>query len=370
MPRRGLWHERPVCHSRLLGQRPWAVYPIERDNLLELYGARGVSGSECWREGQDRHGGRDTDRLVYHPHRRTRSADDQPIRWFQFIPGFPLLDKGTEKFDPLTDPSGSTMGYTFGFFPYIGRITIELQEIGLQSISQRSGVRYHFEADVIPVFPTQGTLSTAVGGSSVAAINPQPQALRVVPLPGFDTYIFTEPIKDIHGLTLVFRSIDQIIPFPLDVITGVTAIVTSGTWPYLGLSLPLDKNDYGPTGRWIFNLVGLTRVFISGFQSGNAEIDNWVNQAPGMLSQIPTGAVPGIGINGLDTGSSTTDVNFTITLSPQVKISSFVPVKPVGATVVQIPSKTPITVRFSASRIRIPMRFRRVVQRLTTYGVM
>lgn len=293
-----------------------------------------------------------------------------PLGGLQFIPGFPLLDKGTEKFDPLTDPSGSTMGYTFGFFPYIGRITIELQEIGLQSISQRSGVRYHFEADVIPVFPTQGTLSTAVGGSSVAAINPQPQALRVVPLPGFDTYIFTEPIKDIHGLTLVFRSIDQIIPFPLDVITGVTAIVTSGTWPYLGLSLPLDKNDYGPTGRWIFNLVGLTRVFISGFQSGNAEIDNWVNQAPGMLSQIPTGAVPGIGINGLDTGSSTTDVNFTITLSPQVKISSFVPVKPVGATVVQIPSKTPITVRFSASRIRIPMRFRRVVQRLTTYGVM
>ncbi len=285
-----------------------------------------------------------------------------------FIPGFPLLDKGSEVFAP-PDP-GATMGYTFGFFPYIGRITIELREIGLQSISQRGGIRYHFEADVVPVFPTQGTLSTAVGGSAVAALNPNPQALRVVPLPGFDTYIFTDPIKDIHGLTLIFRSVDQILPLPLDVIIGVTAIATPGTWPHLALSLPLSKEDYGPTVRWLFNNLGLTRIFISGFQSGNAVIDNWVNQAPGLLSQLPTGAVPGIGLNGLDLGSSVTDQNVTITLSPQVNISPLVPAAPPANTVVTIPSKTAITVRFSASRMRIPVRFRRVVQRLTTYGVM
>lgn len=284
------------------------------------------------------------------------------------VPGFPLLDPGTQLFPPPNP--GAALSYTFGFFPYVGRITIEMNEIGLQSISQRGGTRYHFEADVVPVFPTQGSLSTSIGGDPTAAQNPNPVAMRVVPLPGFDTYVFTEPIKDVHGLTLTFRSVDMNLPFPLDVVTEATAFTASGVWPYIGFLLRFDTQaEWDATARWIFNNIGLTRIFISGFKSGNAPIDNWINQAPGLLAQLPSGAVPGIGINGLDTAVAPGSLGFAITLAPKVNITPLVPVSPaINADPVIIPSATPVTVRFTTARVRVPMRLRRVVQRLTNYG--
>ncbi len=127
--------------------------------------------------------------------------------------------------------------------------------------------------------------------------------------------------------------------------------------------------EFDALGRWVFNNIGQTRVFISGFQSGNAAIDNWMNQSANLIDNLPSNAVPGIGINGLDTGTTTEGQNFSITLSPQVDISPLVPAAPpTNNPVTLIPSKTPITVRFSASRVRIPCRFRRIVQRLTNYG--
>jgi hypothetical protein len=284
----------------------------------------------------------------------------------QFVSGFPLLTAGAQLFLP-PDP-GAVMSYTFGFFTAnVGRVTIELVEIGLQSISQRGGVRYHFEADVVPVFPTQGSLSTSVGASVVSTINPVPVALRVVPLPNFDTYTFTEPIKDVHGLTLAIRSIDQTIPFPLDVIEGCTAYTTDRIYPSLAIFIPLLGTDADATGRWLSNNVGLTRLSISGMKTGNVPIDNWVNQAPSLLASLPPGGMPGIGLDSVDKGLVDETQGVGIVIAPNVNITPLVPSAPSAGSVVRIHSETSIIVRFATSRIRIPMRLRRVVQRLTNY---
>ena len=260
------------------------------------------------------------------------------------------------------------MGYTFGYFPYIGRITIELREIGLQSISQTGGIRYHFEADVIPVFPAQGSVSTALGTPIVNAANPYPVGLRVVPLPGFDTYVFTDPIKDIHGLSLVFRSVDQILPFPEDVIIGATVYTSHSSWPYFSFNITCATPAvYAHLFQYIISNSGLTRVFVSGMSTGNTAVDNWVNQAPGLMEQIPPGFVPGMGINSINFGESVPGETINFMVAPKVDISALVPVVPAINVMQVIPTSKPITIRFSSSRVRIPMRFKRVVQRLTNY---
>lgn len=276
--------------------------------------------------------------------------------------GFPRLVPGTDLF------SDSAVSATFGFFPYVGRMTIEMKEIGLQSISQRSGTRYHFEADVIPIFPTQGTINFELGGD--ASGNPIPTALRVVPLPGFDTYVFTDPIKDVHGLTVVFRSIDKVLPFPPDVLIGGTAYTDASIYPNLGLSFILGDTDQDAMLRYLITALGAqsTQIMISGLSTGNAAIDNWVNQAPGLVASIPFGFAPGTALNSVENIVQPLPASVQFTLSPQVDISPLVPTPPApNSPAVVIPSATPIIARFATARIRIPLRLRRVVQRLTNY---
>ena len=285
---------------------------------------------------------------------------------------YPLLALGYEVFVP-PDPS-AVIAYTFNNFPYIGRITIEVREIGLQSISQNGGIRYHFEADVVPIFPAQGTLSTALGTPIVNIANPYPVGLRVVPLPGFDTYIFTDPIKDIHGVSLVFRAIERPILLPPDVIIGAQVFTSFSIWPYLGLILPCTTLKEASALLAYFNYaLGLTQIVITGASTGNAPIDNWLNQAPSLISNPPPGTSPAIAINTIDyIDMESQGINNVtspmITLSPQVGIKPLVPTAPVVSDGIQIvPMSQPMTVRFTTARIRVPMRFKRMVQRLTNY---
>ena len=115
--------------------------------------------------------------------------------------------------DPLSGPLSQ--------IPYGGRVTLEMREIGLQSISDRGGVRHHFEFDAVPVFAASGSLSTTINEPTTGAANTPPPVvgMRLVPMPGgFDTYTFTDPIKDVQGLSLVFRTPDLPIQFSPDVL--------------------------------------------------------------------------------------------------------------------------------------------------------
>lgn len=304
-----------------------------------------------------------------------------------YFPGFPgLFADALVDLHPL-----SVLTSTFGWFPYTGRVTIQLHGTGLQAITQ-AGIggapdggqfRYHFEADVIPFFATQGTLSTALGGGLPLPYDdfPLPAGLRVVPLPGFERYAFTEPLRDLHGLTVSFHSVDRRLSLPVDVLTGGTAYTSSGFWPFLGFTFPVKQADFGATWRFLFSCTATGfgapsgQLMFSGLATADPEVNGWVNQAPGLVASIPQFFAPGVSIATLETdifniefGVNTVQDAIAFTIAPLVDISKLVPAPPPFGTVVEIPSATPITVRFALARVRIPLRFKREVARLTNYS--
>lgn len=241
--------------------------------------------------------------------------------------------------DPLSSPLTQ--------MPYQGRVTLELREIGLQSYSDRGGVRHHFEFDAIPVFAASGSLSTNINEPTTGVLNTPPPvvSMRLVPLPGsWDTYTFTEPIRDVQGLTLAFRNPDLPIQFLPDVLYGVHAFTDNTRYPGIAFTIPVGPAPQGT----IAILSPNDRIVISGFTSGNAIIDRYINRAQGHAVGVTS--------------------DFTsISLNPSVDITPLVPSPPAAGVQVPIPSATRINIYVTKNRIRIPIRLRRVVQRLTNY---
>ena len=195
--------------------------------------------------------------------------------------------------------------------PYCGRFTIELKECSLQSISDGGRVRHHFEFGVIPTETNDRLLA--------------------LPLEGFETYIFTDPIKSVDGLTLFFRNPDALVGFPQDCFQGVQAVVALGQ--LLQFNMPGN------------NLAVTNRIFIKGFASADPTINNWVNRAQGQL----------VGTGGFVAGTS-------FRLDPDVSVASL------GLAVGDpIPTTASTSICIAKNRMRIPLRLRRVVDRLTQY---
>lgn len=90
----------------------------------------------------------------------------------------------------------------------------------------------------------------------------------------WDTFIFTDPLKDVHGLTLVFRNPDTPIRFLpdclYDVEVGSDGSATPG--PFLRVHAPDHGLNMGD------------RIFISGFKSGNSKLDAYVNRPEGLVA--------------------------------------------------------------------------------------
>jgi hypothetical protein len=219
--------------------------------------------------------------------------------------------------------------------PFGGRLTVQMKEAGLQSYSDRNGARHHFEFII-------AYISAATGQN--------PTMLQALPLTGtvWDTYTFTDPLKDIHGLTLVFRNPDVPIKFDPDCYyeVRVTSDGAVPPGPYLMFNVPNHGLNAGD------------RIFVQGFKSGVGVLDSYVNRAEGhAINGQPTG-VPGTGIApGVPLASVPSSVD-AFWLDPAVSIIDLAPA-PVLPQVV--------TVCVAKRRIRIPMRLRRVVARLTNY---
>jgi hypothetical protein len=165
--------------------------------------------------------------------------------------------------DPLLSPLTQV--------PFGGRVTIQLEEIGLQSFSDRRGARHHFELTTRP-----DIVHTADGPVDRGDI-------RLEPLHEWSTFVFTDPIKDVQGLTLVFRNPDIPIKFPPSCFYNVRAVaaVPIGSGPFLQFNVlnhGLSPND---------------RIYVSNFASGNSIIDTYVNRQEGLL----------VGVNGLTADS-------------------------------------------------------------------
>jgi hypothetical protein len=199
-------------------------------------------------------------------------------------------------------PATTVLG-PFSQLPYGGRILMYLSEIGLQSYSDCGGVRHHFE------------LQATTAGSS----------LLLTPLNDFETYVFTDPITMVHGVTVRFTSPYTPVAFPPDVLYGAVPAASGG-----GL-LQFTSAAHG--------LAADDRVYVRNFTSTSVAINAWVNRVDGHV----------VGTNGLTAN--------VFRLNPDVDVSAL------AAPI----SSTRVNVIVAHRRIRIPLRMRRLLRRRTNY---
>lgn len=221
--------------------------------------------------------------------------------------------------------------------PCGGRLTVQLREAGLQSYSDRFGARHHFEF-------TASYLS-------LAGVGANPGVLTAVPMSGaqWDTFVFTDPLKDVHGLTLVFRNPDVPIRFQPDCLYDVTA----------------DSDGAGAPGPFLrfgaprHGLAAGDRIFVEGFRSGAPALDSYVNRAEGH-------AVGG------DPSAPPVPAGMPLALAPAPGPYPDVFWLDPAVSLIDLTSPPPalpqlVTVCVAKRRVRIPVRIRRVVPRLTNY---
>lgn len=210
--------------------------------------------------------------------------------------------------------------------PYGGRITIQLREAGLQSYSDRGGARHNFE------------LAVDYFGAGVG----NPNMLVACPPYGhqWDTYVFTEPLMDVHGLTLVFRNPDVPVRFLPDCLYDTVAEGDGAAAP--GPFLRFRAPGHG--------LLAGDRVMVTGYASGVPALDAYVNRPEGHVAagdpQLPP-LVPAAPIPTAD----------DFWLDPCVGL----------VDLAALPASQTVTVYVAKRRMRIPVRIRRVVPRLTNY---
>jgi hypothetical protein len=214
--------------------------------------------------------------------------------------------------------------------PFCNRMTIQLREAGLQSYSDRNGARHHYEFNV-------GYLNF---------VGANPTHLQASPLNGsrWDTYTFTEPLKDVHGLTLVFRNPDNPIEFQPDCLYDIEVVI--------------DLNDNLMVNAPGHNLNAGDRIHIEAYVSGNSELDAYINRPQGHVVNSNPGTLLAP-ITPLNPGVLISSPNFY--LDPNVNVSAL--------TTPEIDPGLSVraTVYIAKRRLRIPIRVRSVVPRLTNY---
>lgn len=296
---------------------------------------------------------------------------------------FPLTSYG--QYPPYVIPSpvdiGANPGATvpwvanpYSQTPFGNRITIQVKEAGLQSYSDAQGARHHFEHSLATTF--------FAGGN--------PNMLTAVPACGgaWDTFTFTDPLKDLHGCTLQFRGVDRPLAFLQDVCQTFIRILPEA----MLVSAPI-----GPLYQVMVVLpdAGLCvgdRVYIRGFApklsssdpsspSANSIVEAYINRPEGhtlamfyeneepvpddpndppATTTVSAWLPPGTQLNSL--GFAINPVAF---LDPGIQL----PVAGLGPPVPgqSVSGDFPCTMFIAKRRLRIPIRVRRVIDRRTNY---
>ncbi|MDE2097635.1 MAG: hypothetical protein KGL39_10340, partial [Patescibacteria group bacterium] len=162
---------------------------------------------------------------------------------------------------PSTDPLLSPLTQ----LPFCSKLTVEMKEIGRQSYADANGQRHHFELDVAD------ELQQTAGGPVDTGM-----LLASPPSHGWDTFIFTDPVKSIDGLTLIFRNPDIGVAFPPSCLFAAGA----GDVPFMQVSAAGQFLQFNYVGH---GLNAGDRVFVRNFASGSAVLDNYVNSASGLV---------------------------------------------------------------------------------------
>lgn len=222
-----------------------------------------------------------------------------------------ILNNGNNTGLPvLTSNGGQPPAGTLSQTPYENKVTIEIQELGRQFISDDLNVRHHLE------------FYSTINNNGTTLLTPDDN---------FSKFIFTDPVNSIQGMTIIFRNPYNNISFLPDVFTTPDLSVVVGA----GQLLTFQFNNHG------LNVNNL--IFIRGFNSGNATLDTYVNSTAGLA----------VGVGGLTAN--------------QFRLNPDVDTTPLGLAVGATISAGGFSIIIAYRRIRIPMRIRCAVSRLTNY---
>ncbi|GFR91263.1 BA71V-H240R (J7R) protein [Elysia marginata] len=243
----------------------------------------------------------------------------------------PLPTRGSQ----VSNPQSQT--------PFSGRVTMFLKEIGLQSYSDADNRRHHFEFDATVVGPNQDGFPQLLG-----------DRILLTPLYDCDYFLFTDPIQDVRSLTVCFYNPGNFLRFPPDCLDGTIASTDAEQ------RLQFTYNDQTN----LINLAVGDRIYFRNFQA----VDPATGQAYPVLNSYvarPEGHLVGVGgfAVTLPTGpNSGTTASFR--LNPDISTAGLSPPIPANTT---IRSTKRIRVCIAKNRVRIPLRFRRIVGRRTNY---
>jgi hypothetical protein len=204
--------------------------------------------------------------------------------------------------------------------PFSGRFTIQIREFGRQAYSDINGAYHHFE------------FITSYPRSYKAA----PNMLLAEPIT--KKFIFTEPIRNVESMTLVFRDPDNIIKFANDVIYDAQVqsvdITTSPGYPPNGRYVRIYAPKHG--------LLPGDRIFISGSKTTSPSLNKHINRNEGHVVTA-------------DLESDSADY---FMLDPLINLQDLPADKVISSYV---------TINIAKRRIRIPIRARRVLSYLTNH---
>lgn len=313
---------RPDCAAFAAKNRPCPAGPqglsdqyLALDSFVKLENSRLAEGELCWNfnvqgcTGDQAVGVRGRVETVMQMQLEPFRVPELPVPPYRTNEG-PSPDPSLPVLHPNGPaPAGDFLSSPLSPVPFGGLLTIELAELDAQAVSDRRGCS-HYDFYI---------LQLRAGHYYAAPL----RADRTL-------YTFTDPFPYVHGLRLRFRTPDAPVPLPPDVLYGAAAFSSAGAMlefrhPQAGV---LAVND---------------RIFVEGFDSGNAVLDAYVGRRDGLLVGAPAAA--------------------SFRLNPDVDLAGLYPA---GAAV---PSRAPIRVLIAKNRIRIPVRFRCVVDRVTNYIV-
>jgi len=218
--------------------------------------------------------------------------------------------------------------------PCGNRFTLQFVEPGAQGYSDGPGnIRHHHEFAIV---------------NTTAYDSPNSFEAGPIRGPYSETFMFTKPVMDFPSITLIFRGPDQPLVFLPDVITGVTAaldaVASPGPYVYLNLPTALTGAD----------LVAGERILIEGFLSSSSVLTTYMNRKDGhVVNGNPAGGP------GLPLPPGTPITGGQVWTDPAVGVAGLSPTPTFSGS---------FTVKIFSRRMRIPVRFRTIVDGLTNYS--
>jgi hypothetical protein len=253
-------------------------------------------------------------------------------------PTLPRLSINTAPPEQITLIGSSQSMACFG-----GRLAVEFKDCDTQSIIGLNGTRFHFEM--------QAELSTFLNNVIVTPVKS-----------AWDRFVFTEPHSSLTKLTVNIKNPDDGIFLPPDVLYNVDPIISqnSSGQPVLAFRITRQNHDILTNDRIFIRYIDLTNGMNDPIFRN---IDKWLNSVDGHLVGMEGTTV--VDKNYL---ASNQVVTTEIRLNPDLNLYDVTQSNPARYSVgTVLSSASRVNICIAKNRIRIPLRFRKVLNKFTNY---